>query len=259
MANYRAFLEHLWWRTRLLQLAFFNHRRGKHYYENETWNIYIYIFFCHERKKEKNFLFHDFQIVRGRKIWRKKKNNNLIVKTDSSQVFLEKILSKFLKNIFHVLFHLKVMRYDEIRGRLLERNCGDTRRQISRYSRSRNCQKDMSNEVEGRIDGMMDLSWIFFEFSSRTKGYVSRKEKGEKWYSKTKEGYHIVNRISTGWKWREIAVEGYITEIENRWCYIDDSIVDANYCKRTTNKQNYLEWKINTVCDLSCSLCVLHI
>lgn len=210
MANYRAFLEHLWWRTRLLQLAFFNHRRGKHYYENETWNIYIYIFLS-RKKERKEFSLSRFSNRERKKDLKKKKNNNLIVKTDSSQVFLEKILSKFLKNVFHVLFHLKVMRYDEIRGRLLERNCGDTRRQISRYSRSRNCQKDMSNEVEGRIDGMMDLSWIFFEFSSRTKGYVSRKEKGEKWYSKTKEGYHIVNRISTGWKWREIAVEGYIT------------------------------------------------
>lgn len=172
--------------------------------------IYIYFFFCHERKKETKkkriFSFKSWE-----EDLKKKRNNNLIVKTDSSQIFLEKILSKFLKNVFHVLFHLKVMRYDEIRGRLLERNCGDTRRQISRYSRSRNRQKDMSNEVEGRIDGMMDLSWIFFEFSSRTKGYVSRKEKGEKWYSKTKEGYHIVNRVSTGWKWREIAVEGYIT------------------------------------------------
>lgn len=210
MANYRAFLEHLWWRTRLLQLAFFNHRRGKHYYENETWNIYIYIFLS-RKKERKEFSLSRFSNRERKKDLKKKKNNNLIVKTDSSQVFLEKILSKFLKNVFHVLFHLKVMRYDEIRGRLLERNCGDTRRQISRYSRSRNCQKDMSNEVEGRIDGMMDLSWIFFEFSSRTKGYVSRKEKGEKWYSKTKEGYHIVNRVSTGWKWREIAVEGYIT------------------------------------------------
>lgn len=210
MANYRAFLEHLWWRTRLLQLAFFNHRRGKHYYENETWNIYIYIFLS-RKKERKEFSLSRFSNRERKKDLKKKKNNNLIVKTDSSQVFLEKILSKFLKNVFHVLFHLKVMRYDEIRGRLLERNCGDTRRQISRYSRSRNRQKDMSNEVEGRIDGMMDLSWIFFEFSSRTKGYVSRKEKGEKWYSKTKEGYHIVNRVSTGWKWREIAVEGYIT------------------------------------------------
>ena len=210
MANYRAFLEHLWWRTRLLQLAFFNHRRGKHYYENETWNIYIYIFLS-RKKERKEFSLSRFSNRERKKDLKKKKNNNLIVKTDSSQVFLEKILSKFLKNVFHVLFHLKVMRYDEIRGRLLERNCGDTRRQISRYSRSRNCQKDMSNEVEGRIDGMMDLSWIFFEFSSRTKGYVSRKEKGEKWYSKTKEGYHIVNRVSAGWKWREIAVEGYIT------------------------------------------------
>lgn len=210
MANYRAFLEHLWWRTRLLQLAFFNHRRGKHYYENETWNICIYIFLS-RKKERKEFSLSRFSNRERKKDLKKKKNNNLIVKTDSSQVFLEKILSKFLKNVFHVLFHLKVMRYDEIRGRLLERNCGDTRRQISRYSRSRNCQKDMSNEVEGRIDGMMDLSWIFFEFSSRTKGYVSRKEKGEKWYSKTKEGYHIVNRVSTGWKWREIAVEGYIT------------------------------------------------
>lgn len=210
MANYRAFLEHLWWRTRLLQLAFFNHRRGKHYYENETWNIYIYIFLS-RKKERKEFSLSRFSNRERKKDLKKKKNNNLIVKTDSSQVFLEKILSKFLKNVFHVLFHLKVMRYDEIRGRLLERNCGDTRRQISRYSRSRNCQKDMSNEVEGRIDGMMDLSWIFFEFSSRTKGYVSRKEKGEKWYSKTKERYHIVNRVSTGWKWREIAVEGYIT------------------------------------------------
>lgn len=210
MANYRAFLEHLWWRTRLLQLAFFNHRRGKHYYENETWNIYIYIFLS-RKKERKEFSLSRFSNRERKKDLKKKKNNNLIVKTDSSQIFLEKILSKFLKNVFHVLFHLKVMRYDEIRGRLLERNCGDTRRQISRYSRSRNRQKDMSNEVEGRIDGMMDLSWIFFEFSSRTKGYVSRKEKGEKWYSKTKEGYHIVNRVSTGWKWREIAVEGYIT------------------------------------------------
>lgn len=210
MANYRAFLEHLWWRTRLLQLAFFNHRRGKHYYENETWNICIYIFLS-RKKERKEFSLSRFSNRERKKDLKKKKNNNLIVKTDSSQVFLEKILSKFLKNVFHVLFHLKVMRYDEIRGRLLERNCGDTRRQISRYSRSRNCQKDMSNEVEGRIDGMMDLSWIFFEFSSRTKGYVSRKEKGEKWYSKTKERYHIVNRVSTGWKWREIAVEGYIT------------------------------------------------
>ena len=171
---------------------------------------YIYIFLS-RKKERKEFSLSRFSNRERKKDLKKKKNNNLIVKTDSSQVFLEKILSKFLKNVFHVLFHLKVMRYDEIRGRLLERNCGDTRRQISRYSRSRNCQKDMSNEVEGRIDGMMDLSWIFFEFSSRTKGYVSRKEKGEKWYSKTKEGYHIVNRVSTGWKWREIAVEGYIT------------------------------------------------
>lgn len=144
--------------------------------------IYIYIFFSvmKETKKKRIFSFKSWE-----EDLKKKRNNNLIVKTNSSQVFLEKILSKFLKNVFHVLFHLKVMRYDEIRGRLLERNCGDTRRQISRYSRSRNRQKDMSNEVEGRIDGMMDLSWIFFEFSSRTKGYVSRKEKGEKWYSQT--------------------------------------------------------------------------
>lgn len=124
--------------------------------------IYIYISFSvtKERKKRrrKEFSLSRFSNRERKKDLKKKKNNNLIVKTDSSQVFLEKILSKFLKNIFHVLFHLKVMRYDEIRGRLLERNCGDTRRQISRYSRSRNRQKDMSNEVEGRIDGMMDLS-----------------------------------------------------------------------------------------------------
>lgn len=24
------------------------------------------------------------------------------------------------------------------------------------------------------------------------------------------EGYHIVNRVSAGWKWREMAVEGYM-------------------------------------------------
>lgn len=55
-------------------------------------------------EEEKNFLDAFSQMQKDLK--KKNNNNNLIVKT------LLKFFSKFLKKVFHVLFHLKVKRYD---------------------------------------------------------------------------------------------------------------------------------------------------